>query len=378
MKTEQPLTNFTSIGNHSSEKLAADSTLVPLWDPSVPFPSAEDMQDVDIITHVSVEKAKPNGYHYLHEAALAFHKNKFYLGWANHPVGETGDHDELIRGCFSDDGLHWSKPEIWAEAPMIESTSFNHPLLFSHNETLYGFFVCWRQDHYPVTELFIRNERSGTWEHQKNSAINGFVPFCTPQKLENGNWIIGGEHHWYNAAAAISNGDDLLHWNLVDIPKSDDFQLLYPEASIIHYGGGRLTAVCRPTRETLTAPVSESNDNGLSWSPLSYSNFPLSDSQPFAGRLSTGQNYLITNHLEEGRALLTIAVTKPGGKLFQKIFKIRHQRYPRIRHFKNNRGQITQWAYPNALEHEGNLYIAYSQGKEDCTLSIIPVETLSV
>ncbi|MDD4565891.1 MAG: hypothetical protein PHE79_10515 [Eubacteriales bacterium] len=41
-------------------------------------------------------------------------------------------------------------------------------------------------------------------------------------------------------------------------------------------------------------------------------------------------------------------------------------------------GTSTEWSYPNAYEHNGNLYITYSQGKEDCVLSIIPIEALHV
>jgi hypothetical protein len=100
--------------------------------------------------------------------------------------------------------------------------------------------------------------------------------------------------------------------------------------------------------------------------------------QPFAGELSTGQNYLITNYREENRALLTIALTKPGEKLFTKLYKVRHQRWPKRRLLGGgNVGRDTEWSYPNAFEHEGKLYIAYTQGKEDCVLSIIPIEALN-
>ena len=38
----------------------------------------------------------------------------------------------------------------------------------------------------------------------------------------------------------------------------------------------------------------------------------------------------------------------------------------------------TEWSYPSAVEHDGNLYIAYTQGKEDCALSIVPIGVLAV
>lgn len=368
----------------TSAELAATPSLVPVWDPAVPFPSPREMRDLDIVTHVAVERARPDGYHYLHEATMAWHRDRFYLGWANHRETETGDHDELIRGCVSSDALHWSEPSIWAQAPLLPgSTSFNTPLLFSHNDTLYGFFVCWREEHIPTTELFILNNSTGKWEWQKESAIPRFVPFCTPQRMADGNWLIGGENHWYDAAVAISDGDDLTKWKMVTVPRPDNLKLLYPEAAIVDRGEGNLLIFCRPPEEkpgipgALTAPVAESHDCGHTWSPLALSNFPLSPAQPFAGKLSTGHNYLLTNSLEDERYLLSIALTDSGGGLFRHIFKVRHQQFPQIRLLGNAVGKPTEWSYPNAFEHNGNLYIACTQGKEDCVLSIIPVEVLA-
>ena len=109
----------------------------------------------------------------------------------------------------------------------------------------------------------------------------------------------------------------------------------------------------------------------------------MTDSMPYAGTLSTGQNYLITNNLEEGRALLTIAVTDKDRGYFNRMFKIRHQKWPARRLFGgyddglgSHAGKPTEWSYPKAVEHGGNLYVAYSQGKEDCSMSIIPIEVL--
>ena len=148
----------------TSTTLVKDPSLFPVWDPSVPFPSYHDMEDVGVITHVTVERAKPDGYHYLHEAAIAWYKDRFYMGWANHRTYESGDHDELVRGSTSADALHWSSPAIWAEAPLLGGTSHNCPLLFTHHGRLYIFIVCWRDEHRPITEQYVfqrLNQRMG-------------------------------------------------------------------------------------------------------------------------------------------------------------------------------------------------------------------------
>lgn len=368
----------------SSAELAADTSLIPVWDPAVPFPSPQEMLELDIVTHVSVERAKPGGYHYLHEATIAWHRDRFYACWANHPVKETGDHDELIRGSASSDALHWSKPSIWAQAPLLGTTSINQPRLFSHKDKLYVFFTCWREEHIPATEIFILNDATGEWEWQEESTIPVFVPFCNPQRMDNGNWIVGGSSHWNDAAVAISDGDNFLKWKKVIIPRPDNLKLLFPETAIVNRGNGKLLAFCRPQQHTpdapdaWTAPVAESNDCGQTWTTLGLSNFPLAPSQPFSGKLSSGHNYLLTNNLEDKRCLLSIALTDSGGGLFRHIFKVRHQQWPKVRLFENSLGKPTELAYPVAMEHNGKLYIIYSQGKEDCVLSIIPIEALNV
>lgn len=371
-----------------SGKLAKEEGLFEVWDASVEFPKPKYMEDPGIITQVAVAKAKEGEFHYLHEATVAWHKGRFFVGWSNHKTHEDENRDEQIRGCTSLDGLHWTEPTVWVAAPFLGLSSFNHLLLFEYGEVLYGFFVAWKNGE-PYTEIFTFDDEEEKWIHHDGAGLAGFVPFCTPQLMENGNWIIGGEFGWFHAAMAISDGGDFLRWRVVVIPDTEGVRLLYPETAIVCQKG-RLLAFCRPRQigsinadDSLTAPVSESFDYGETWGPIKMSNFPLSPSQPFSGVLSTGQNYLLVNSLEENRTLLLIAVTKPGGRLFQKIYKVRHQAWPAIRLFGGYNdgkgsyaGKPTEWAYPGAIEHEGKLYIVYSQGKEDCALTVIPVEEL--
>jgi hypothetical protein len=357
----------------------ADRALFPLWNPEAPFPSPEEMPDLDRVTHLSIEKAMPGGYHYLHESALAWHRGAFHLCWANHPVNEMNDRDELIRGRRSLDGITWGQAAVWAAPPLGGSSSYNHPVLSVHEGRLWGFFTRW-DERKPGADIFTFDDAAESWQ-RREAVIPGFLPFTPPRKLPDGNWIIGGELFWYEAAVAISRGDDFTAWDVAQIPRPDEVQLLYPETTLLEREG-ELVAICRP-REATTAPVSVSRDNGRSWTPLQPSNFPLAPSKPLCGILSTGQQFLLTNNLAAGRALLSIAVTRPGGALFEKIRKVRHQQFPLRRLFggygenpTSMVGKPTEWSYPAALEHDGMLYISYTQGKEDCALSIVPVSAL--
>jgi hypothetical protein len=352
--------------------------LFPLWDERVPFPAFDEMPDLDIVTHVSVEKAQPGGYHYLHESAIAWHHDVLYVCWANHRLSEVNVKDELIRGRRSaDGGFTWEPARIWVQAPWGGGESFNHPVLSSNQERLWGFFTRWEAER-PDTEVCTLDEATGRWE-STGARIPGFLPFRPPMKMGDGNWILGGELFWYESAVAISRGDDFTAWDVVQIPRPEEIRLLFPETALTDQGD-RLVAMCRP-HQAQTAPVSVSEDCGRTWTPLRLSNLPLAASQPYCSRLSTGQHYLITDNLEQGRALLQIAVTRPGGREFCRVWKLRHQQYPKVRVFggwgEGSRvEQPTEWSYPAAVEHDGKLYISYTQGKEDCVLSIVPVSVL--
>jgi hypothetical protein len=122
------------------------------------------------------------------------------------------------------------------------------------------------------------------------------------------------------------------------------------------------------------------------------SNLPMTTSKPYAGTLSSGQRYLVcTTTADSGkrRSPLTIALSRPGEETFSKVFVIRHALFP------EGPGESHQGAalsYPYAVEHEGKLYVGYSNSGDKSTrvgtgrelwnnnsaeLAVIPVSELS-
>lgn len=392
----------------SSTQWAQRQDLLSVWDPRVAYPAFEEMQDLHVVTHVQIERAVAGGFHYLHESGIAQHRNRLHVVWAAHREGEMNHTGEQLRGSTSDDGgITWTPARTVADAQTWGGRSYNHPVIATLGQTLWGFFTRWDDNPDPAKNRTITccdepgmgpvasmvvarfDDVSQQWQQTDSPRLANFIPFGQPIKLRDGNWLISGEDFWYEAAVAISHGDDWTRWDLVRIGRAEGMTLQFPETAVIDQGD-RLLAVCRPDvrKHSLmeTAPASISTDHGRSWSTLAMSNLPLAPAQPYGGTLSTGQHYLITNNLEEARALLTIAVTKPGGKLFERVWKIRHQQWPRRRLFPgywiDNRfqddmvGKPTEWSYPAAIEHQGRLIISYTQGKEDCCCSIIPVQAL--
>lgn len=376
------------LARRRASELAADKTRYEIWDSTVPLPNWENLPDLEVVTHVNVERAQRGGYHYLHESAIAWHNGILYAGWANHGLLEVNTKDERVRGRRSRDGGYtWEAPTDWALPPQEGSDAFNHPVIVSQGGQLWGFFTRWNKK-LPSTQIFRLDEKDYSWRPVQ-AFLPGFIPLTPPREMGNGKWIMGGELHYYEAAVATCESADFTDWKIVKLPRPAKLRLHFPETTLLQFHE-EIIAFCRP-REALTALVSISRDYGQTWSELQVSNFPMFDSKPLAGKLSNGQTFVITNHLEQERTLLTIAVTEPGSKKFTRMWKIRHQQTPMRRLLgtptaagiatqgnANSVGAATEWSYPSAVEHDGKLFISYTQGKEDCVLSIIPIAALAV
>jgi len=67
-------------------------------------------------------------------------------------------------------------------------------------------------------------------------------------------------------------------------------------------------------------------------------------------------------------------VSRPGALTLSRMWRVRSGRSdpPRF----PGAAKSKQWSYPYGYEYDGKLYVVYSIGKEDCGLSILPVESL--
>ena len=240
------------------------------------------------------------------------------------------------------------------------------------------------------TRAYRLSDGDTSWEPLGVVVDGGFWPMQEPQQLANGNWIMAGFRVGGGnpAAVAISDGDDLLRWQLIPLPKEVDG--MWGESTVLL--DQQQTAVTNIARwgERPLALTAHSGDSGLSWSASQPSNLPMVTSKPYAGRLSTGEPYLIaTTTADSGnrRSPLTIAIGPPGGNSFEQVFVIRHAEHdgPGESHPK------ASLAYPYAIEHDGRLYVGYSnnggldgrvgQGRElannnSAELAVIPLASL--
>ena len=160
-----------------------------------------------------------------------------------------------------------------------------------------------------------------------------FLPNCAPVKLADGNWLMAGRAARAAGrlplipAVAISSGDKLTDRWLVVPLRADELPAgQHPETTVIAEENG-LVAL---TRNSLKPEpfVYVSRNFGRTWSEMKQPGFSAVTSKLYAGRLSTGQYYVLFNYPRSGkdggrnRRVLALAVTRLGELAFSRVWKV--------------------------------------------------------
>ncbi|MGZ0174656.1 MAG: LamG-like jellyroll fold domain-containing protein [Planctomycetales bacterium] len=364
---------------------------MPLWDNRVPILKAAELP---MLKYVRFSVIKPyefdnDGYRFLHGVGLCFHKGRLYASFGHNQGGENTDTEEA-RFCVSDD-----EGKTWSDVRTIDSgegpVGVSHGAFLSHNGTLWAFQGAYTGTMSGVhTRAYVLDEASDQWQPKGTVIEDGFWPMQQPQQMEDGNWIMAGLKvgEGNPAIVAISHGDDFTSWDVVSIPQATGLNM-WGESTVI-VSGKQITNISR-YGDKAEALVATSEDYGRTWSEMRPSNLPMTTSKPIAGMLSSGQRYLVcTTTVDSGkrRSPLTIAVSRPGESLFSKVFVIRHAEFP------DGPGESHKSAalsYPYAIEHDGKLFVGYSNSGDKSTrvgtgrelwnnnsaeLAVIPIDQL--
>ncbi len=369
------------------------AVLSALWDEAKPLPKAAELPVVEgarfsIIKPYEFDK---DGYRFLHGVALCFHRGKLYASFGHNQGGENTDTEEA-RYCVSEDG-----GRTWSEVRTIDSgepgLGVSHGSFLSRDGALWAFMGAYRGIMQGVhTRAYVLDEATGEWQAKGTVAEDGFWPMQEPLPMDDGNWIMAGLQVGGGnpAAVAISRGDDFAQWDVVAIPAPEGIRM-WGESTVI-VEGAHIANISRYGGEA-RALSATSEDYGRTWTTMQPANLPMATSKPYAGTLSTGQRYLVcTTTADSGgrRAPLTIAVSTPGQPLFNKAFVVRHALFPGGPGESHERVSLS---YPYAIEHDGHLYIGYSnngghvgrvgKGRElwnnnSAELAVVPLGALKV
>lgn len=386
------VTTVNSVGQASTPTNASiidasseDAPRFKLWDTNNPIPKSAELFTLAETTFHVIKKREPerDRYSWLHGVAIAWHKNQLYASFG-HNTGPENTAGEVANGCLSTDGgRSWSQLFRIGQGN-ASNEAVSHGVYLSHAGRLWAFHGAFSGRLRDVhTRAYLLNENTGVWQSKGVVARHGFWPMQPPRRMENGEWIMPGLIVQDGisgpddlAGVAISRDQQLLNWDVVPIPKPSRMSM-WGEASLILRGNNLL---CISRYRAPIALVARSDDYGHSWTTMQQSNLPMAASQPFAGTLTTGQDFLIGSISGDNgnrRSPLTIVIRSPKKETFDRIYLIRHA----IHDGPGESAEDVRLSYPYAVEHAGKLYVAYSNdggrgaNRNSAELAIIPIES---
>lgn len=341
-----------------------------LWNENTPFPAVGDLRRIDGIEHIPIHRAIGGGYQFLLGAAIVKHDGRLYASWLNSWRRENDPYSVLAQKCSLDGGRAWQDDTIIAGASP-DGFCHSHGVYLSYGGRLYAYCPRAKFDYDVYRELVceVWELTEGGWVCRGNAVNDRFWPLCEPIRVGD-HWVMAGlETERAQAAVALSNGSDLFHWRMVEIPNPDGIKC-WGETTVIDCGD-HLHAVVRDSdNDRETALESESYDGGCTWTPLRYANLPMACSKPCGGILPNGERYLIFN--AAGRWYRRTLVIAVGKEAFERVYIIRDEDLEMPR-FHNG---PQEWSYPYAHIADDKLYVVYDQNKEDCELAILPLASL--
>lgn len=325
-------------------------------------------------------------YRFLHEPRLEVFQDTLYVNFSNAPLHES-EPAQIMRGRRSHDGGRtWGEVEVVAGGFNDGRRRHETAPLLALGSHLWAFIgrYDYGSKHSLGMEIYGLTEDASRFAPVSDGIVApGFVPFVAPQRLPDGNWIIGGHiRHATQAAVAISHGDNMLFWDVVPVgynmhPGIPETALLVTQVSVV--------ALIRPNKGQPTAGVAVSYDGGRSFGPTELSDLPAVDSKLFAGTLSTGHHYIIFNATDRDGLLgelprhrLLIGVMPPGEIApFQRIFTIIEDAPADLELARiGEPAPLNAWAYPEAVEHDDQLHVVFSMNKRHCWHAGIPLSSL--
>lgn len=349
------------------------------WKTDLPLPDYRAAHTVRNVVHRYIHESHGD-YRFLLGVSIVEHKGALVAAWGASARDEN-DAASIFAFATSADGANWSAMKPVAPKP-AGADAHSHGVLLSAPGALWAFAPRARFGdimEYPELrmEAFRFDETAQAWTSQGESAP-GFWPLCEPQRMADGNWIIGGAmpHRapHCDAAVAISAGDDLTRWTVVEIPSRE---VTWGETTVLA-DGPVIRAFIRPASDGAALRTAMSWDFGRTWGVQTNSNLPVSAAKPYAGRLSDGTSYLLANIPVPGlgaRDTLAIFLSRPGASVFSDVRIIRQGPSPAPRTSGAAIGR--QWAYPYAIEWRGKLLVVYASTKENAELSIVDVAELT-
>ncbi len=318
------------------------------------------------------------GWTYSHHQSITFFKGRFYAIWSNGRQDEDAPGQRVLLAS-SADFKNWSTPR-----PLVDSVTDEKGVervltaagFHQHDGTLVAYFGNYGP-HKETTHLQAITTTDGEhWSVARESGI-AINPNHPPQRTASGRLIISGNisFPWtddpsgltgwhmtgiYPASMATTIKDDpASFWQ---VAKNQGWNAALCEGSFYQTGDDVLHMLLRNAgrqhRQRLW--LTESRDNGVTWSAPVETDFSDTDAKFHFGRLPDGRFYYVGNPIGGGRTPLVLSLSRDGMK-FEQHFILGDTHYEQR---QKGRWKGGEYGYPHTLVHDGNLYVIVSRQKE--------------
>ncbi len=358
------------------------------------------------------------GASYAHHQQVLFDRGCIYVTWSIGDQHEDFPNQRMALSTSDDNGRTWS-PERIISAPNRDHGSIYTAMGIREYKgkliAYYGHYAYSRMGWEAVKdpsayggvdyrndptkwvhrdtfcEARVSNDRGATWG-KPVAIIDKFVPNLRPQPTRTGRLICPGNisfpytddraglKGWKRAGLPRSPAwtvDDSEGFHKLGGARGDEFDLC--EGSFYQTDDGKIHMMLRidpvkGQKHNGLLAVTESSDNGTTWSEPMITNYSDSACRFHFGRLPDGRYFgLSCPKPRSGRTPLVLALSQDG-VIFDRHYILGDLAKGRARLPGNHKGGI--YGYPTCDIAGGKMYLAWSRNKEDIYFGSFPLSAL--
>lgn len=367
---------------------AAPYAIAPgLLDPQAPdlgLQRAPGTQDITVFAPTDGQGLFNNG------AVLTPFKGRLYAQWQSSARDEDSP-DTHVLASHSDDGIHWSAPQVLVPAGK-DGVMHSNGGWWSDGRTLVAYINVWPTGfqsgdggwaEYMLSSDGVHWSKPARVLDADGAPVEGIIE-QDPHALADGR-VITAFHTRPGMIVAPFFTDDPLGisgWRrgaMANLPHEGRVSReLEPSLFLRRDADDAQCAVMvfRDQASSFRQLASESCDRGEHWSTPVLTAMPDARAKQSAGNLPDGTAFLV-NAPNADRVRIPLAVTlSSDGRTFDRSFLLRGaDGLPALRH--EGRYKRPGYHYPKSVVWNGFLFVAYSVNKEDIAITRVPLAALT-
>ncbi|MBI5692256.1 MAG: exo-alpha-sialidase [Verrucomicrobia bacterium] len=329
---------------------------------------------------------------YSHHQSLTYFRGRFHAIWSNGRKDEDAP-GQRVLWATSADFRHWSAPRPLVDS-VRDAAGVERVLTAAGFHEHGGMLVAYFGNYGPKKET-THLQAVTTMDGERWSAVRNIGlpvnPNHGPQRIASGRLILCGNISFpytddpsglagwrmtgiYPPVLAATLKDDPMSFK--EVAQAQGWSMALCEGSFFQTDDGILHLLLRnTTREVKTRHLwlTESRDDGATWSNPIETNFSDTNAKFHFGRLPDGRYYYVGNPVGSGRMPLVLSLSRDGVR-FDRHFVLGETRYPRRREGDAKGGE---YGYPHTLVRDGFLHVIVSRQKEAVEVLRVALSELS-